>query len=144
MSADPPPATSRRKFLGASMAAATSQAPTDRPNIVLFYVDELRATALRLYNPDGVATPNLARLAARGVVFENAFTPYPLCMPARVSLWTGQYPHTHGSRHNQKPMAEGLPSMAGILRDAGYALGIFGTNHCFTSSPLERRVAVER
>jgi len=142
MSANLRPTSSRRDFLRSSLAAAAAQPRTDRPNIILFYVDELRATALRLYSPDGVATPNLARLAKRGVTFENAFTPYPLCMPARVSLWTGQYPHTHGSRHNQQPMAEGLPSLAGVLRDAGYMLGIFGKNHCFTASQLDRWFAV--
>src|SRR5262245_34879111 len=143
MSTDSHKASTRRSFLRSSLAAAAAQPRAGRPNIILFYVDELRATALRLYNnPDGVATPNLARLARHGIVFENAFTPYPLCQPARVSLWTGQYPHTHGSRHNQNPMAEGLPSMAGVLRDAGYTLGIFGKNHCFSERQLDRWFAV--
>ncbi len=140
--AGPTSASSRRSFLQSSLAAAGANARPDRPNIILFYVDELRVTALRLHNPDGVATPNLARLASRGVTFEHAFTPYPLCQPARVSLWTGQYPRTHGSRYNQKPMAEGLPSMAALLRDAGYTLGIFGKNHCFTPAQLERWFAI--
>jgi arylsulfatase A-like enzyme len=118
--------------------AAAAQPRRDRPNIIVFYVDELRATALRLHNPDGVATPNLARLAHRGVTFDHAFTPYPLCQPARVSLWSGQYPHTHGSRHNQNPMADRVPSMAAVLRDAGYTLGIFGKNHCFQPAQLDR------
>src|SRR5579864_232194 len=98
------PRPTRRDVCGMG-ALALSQGskpakPATRPNIVIFFVDELRATALRMYHPDGIETPNLARLATRGVTFNSAFTPHPLCMPARASLWTGQYSHTHGSRCN--------------------------------------------
>jgi arylsulfatase A-like enzyme len=130
---------SRRELCAAgAVAAAQGAAAVDRPNLVIFYVDELRATALRMYHPDGVDTPHLARLAARGVTFDHAFTAYPLCMPARASLWTGQYPHTNGSRCNQMPLGDDRPSMAAVLRDAGYRLGLFGKNHCFTPAQVER------
>ncbi len=136
------PTQTRRSFTGTLAAAAgLAQAPRRefRPNIVIVYIDELRASALRLYNRDGLEMPNLARLARRGVTFNQAFTPHPLCMPARVSLWTGQYTSTHGSRYNQRPFPDdGRPSMAGILKESGYRLGIFGKNHCFTEPQLAR------
>lgn len=131
----------RRELCGAGAFALAR--PPVRPNIVIVYVDELRATALKLYRPDGIETPNLARLASRGVLFQNAFTPHPLCVPARVSLWTGQYTHTHGSRCNQMFLRDDRETMAGILKSAGYRLGIFGKNHCFTPAQLERWFAAD-
>lgn len=128
----------RREFIGTGALAACGRAADERPNIVIYYVDELRATALRMHNPDGLATPNLERLAQRGVTFDNAFTPHPLCMPARSSLWTGQYTHTTGSRDNQHPLRDDRVTMSDILHKAGYALGIFGKNHCFTAPQLKR------
>lgn len=127
----------RRAFAGTLAAASVPGAQRDsRPNLIVFYVDELRATALRLYNSAGLEMPNLERLARRGVTFTQAVTPHPLCMPARVSLWTGQYSSTHGARCNQTPMPDDRPTMAGILKRAGYKLGIFGKNHCFTDAQL--------
>ena len=134
----------RREFCAVGPAAISQAAKAAiHPNLVIFYVDQLRATALKLYRPDGVETPNLARFAAQGVRFEQAFTPHPLCVPARVSLWTGQYPHTHGSRCNEMPLDDRRPSMAGILHDAGYRLGVFGKNHCFTAQQLDRWFAAD-
>ncbi len=130
---------SRRDFCFAGAAGLAQPAKVvGRPNVVVFYVDELRATALKMYRPDGVDAPNVARLAARGVTFDHNFTAHPLCMPARASLWTGQYSHTHGSRCNQMPLHDDRRSMAGILHDAGYRLGLFGKNHCFTPAQLDR------
>jgi arylsulfatase A-like enzyme len=135
---------SRRKFCFAGAAGLAQPAKAaGRPNIVIFYVDELRATALKMYRPDGVDTPHLARLAARGVTFEHSFTAHTLCMPARTSLWTGQYSHTHGSRCNQMPLRDDRPSMARVLHDAGYRLGLFGKNHCFTPAQRERWFAAD-
>src|SRR5438309_2066717 len=125
----------RRDFARASVAGAASgklrAAAAGRPNVILFYVDELRATALRLYHPDVLETENLSHLARHGVTFTHAFTPHPLCMPARASLWTGQYSRTHGSRCNQMPLGEDRVCMADLLHKSGYRLGIFGKNHCF-------------
>ncbi len=138
--------TTRRHFAGISAGALASAAGCSRgsrPNIVIFYADDLRATALDLYNRDAVAMPNLRRLAARGTVFDYSFTPHPLCCPARVSLWTGQYSVTHGSRHNQKLMSDDATNMAALFHEAGYSLGIFGKNHCFTSQQLAQWFAAD-
>src|SRR5579864_6369737 len=122
----------RREVCGMSALALAQGGKAARPNIIIFYVDELKATALRLYHPDGLETPNLARLASRGVLFNYAFTPHPLCMPARASFWTGQYSNTHGSRCNvlQDGSAAYLhddrDTMAEVLHSAGYRTGIFG------------------
>jgi choline-sulfatase len=73
----------------------------------------------------------MASLAEDGVLFEHAFTPHPLCVPARVSLWTSQFPHTHGARRNQTWMPAGATHAFQLWKQAGYHLGLIGKNHCF-------------
>ena len=70
--------------------------PEDRPNVLLIMSDQMKATASHIYGNRFCETPSLARLADEGVRFEHAFTPHPLCVPARVSLWTSQFPHNMG------------------------------------------------
>ena len=61
-----------------------------RPNIVLFLTDDHGAWANGCYGNHEVQTPNLERLAAKGARFANAFTPTPVCSPARACLLTGR------------------------------------------------------
>lgn len=103
----------------------------DKPNILLIQCDQLKATATGLYGQADCPTPHLARLAASGTRYDLAMTPHPLCVPARVSLWTGQYPHTHGSRRNQIFLQPGRPHAFRIWKQAGYRCGLIGKNHCF-------------
>ena len=105
------------------------------PHVVVITTDQQKATAIDLYGGP-VATPNLARIAARGLLYEQAHTPHPLCVPARVSLWTGRWPHSHGARTNEVAMPRGEAHFAAVLRAAGYRLGHFGKNHCFTAEDL--------
>ena len=64
------------------------------PNVVFILCDQMRATASHLYKTGSCPTKNLERMAREGVLFEHAFTPHPLCVPARVSLWTEEIrPH---------------------------------------------------
>ena len=70
------------------------------PNVVIILVDEQKANSLPLYGNPVVRTPNLERLAEGGVLFDQAYATCPLCVPARVSLMTGRYSHTTGSRTN--------------------------------------------
>jgi choline-sulfatase len=103
----------------------------DRPNLLVVMTDHQKATAIRMYSALGIETPNLERLAQRGVRFEGCYTPYPLCVPARVSFWTGRYPHQHGARTNEILMPPGERHFADILKEHGYRLALFGKNHCF-------------
>ena len=63
------------------------------PNIVLILFDWGRRDALGVYSDKDVSTPNMDRLAERGVRFDNAYSPATLCSPARASIMTGLYPH---------------------------------------------------
>ncbi len=80
------------------------------PNVVLILIDWGRRDALGIYSDKDVSTPNMDRLAERGVRFDNAYTPATLCSPARASIMTGLYPHAHGVR---KTMYE--PGITGNL-----------------------------
>ena len=105
---------------------------SNQPNILFIMTDQQKATASHLYGNTFCQTPSMERLANEGVLFEYAFTPHPLCVPARVSVWTGQYPHSHGSRRNETWMPPGAASHAFRLwKEAGYHCGLIGKNHCF-------------
>lgn len=93
--------------------------------------DQQKATASHLYGNRFCTTPNLQRLADEGVRYQYAITPHPLCMPARVSFWTGKYPHQHGSRRNETPLPPGATHAWQIWKAAGYTTGLIGKNHCF-------------
>ena len=58
----------------------------DRPNILVIMTDQQRATASHLYGNTFCQTPSMEHLAADGVLFENAITPHPLCVPARILI----------------------------------------------------------
>ncbi len=73
----------------------------------------------------------MQRLADEGVLYDHAVTPYPLCVPARISLWTGQWPHSHGGRRNETLMPAGATHAFQLWKEAGYHTGLIGKNHCF-------------
>lgn len=105
----------------------------DRPNVVVILADQMKATASHLYGNSFCETPALERMAADGIRYEHAFTPHPLCVPARNSLWTAKYSHAHGARRNETPMPNGVPHAMRVWKDAGFHVGLIGKNHCFAS-----------
>ena len=110
----------------------------DRPNVIIIMTDEQKATALPMYGNAVVRTPHLAQLAAEGARFEWAFATCPLCVPARVSLMTGRYAHTTGSRTNLFLMRPGERHLLDIFREHGYRTGLAGKNHCFRPEELAK------
>ena len=109
-----------------------------KPNLILIMCDQMKAKASDLYWNNACPTPSLRRLAGTGVLFENAYTPHPLCVPARVSLWTSQYAHTTGARRNETLMPAGKLHAFRLWKQEGYHTGLIGKNHCFAEvSDLE-------
>ena len=106
---------------------------TSRPNVLLFYVDDLRHDGLGVTGHPFVETPNIdQRIAGQGVNFRNSFVNCPLCSPSRASLMTGQYVATHGYSGNDGVNTvpdERLPIYQAVLRNAGYRTGLVGKWH---------------
>ena len=72
----------------------------EKPNIILLMTDQQRWDSLGCNGNKFVSTPNLNRLAAEGANCSNSFTPWPVCTPARATMWTGVYPHQHQVIYN--------------------------------------------
>jgi len=99
-----------------------------RPNIVMITPDEWRADALGCAGNSVVKTPCMDALAESGVLFRNAYTPAPMCVPARMSILTGQSPRVHGAMTNGLSPTDNV-SIAAILRENGYRTSAFGKMH---------------
>jgi choline-sulfatase len=103
---------------------------TGRPNIVVFMMDQLSALALPFAGADGPAkAPVMAKLAREGTVFENAYSPYPLCAPARFAFMAGQLPSQIGAYDNAAEFPASVPTFAHYLRKAGYYTCLAGKMH---------------
>ena len=101
----------------------------DRPNIVLVMADQLVPFLTGAYGNPHVMTPALDRLAAEGVRFDAAYTPYPLCSPARAALVTGRYASSLGCYDNASILPADEPTVAHYLTRAGYDTVLTGKMH---------------
>ena len=100
-----------------------------RPNILLIMTDQQRYDSLGCYGADWVRTPNLDRLAERGVLFENCYVNNPICTPSRAGLLTGKHLPGHGvyKLHDVLPDDEVL--LPKHLQNVGYTTALFGKLH---------------
>ncbi|HXJ43552.1 MAG TPA: sulfatase-like hydrolase/transferase, partial [Bryobacteraceae bacterium] len=124
----------RREFIGAAAAtAATASLAQNRsaqpPNVIVFFTDQQRWDSLGVYgNPMGI-TPNLDKMAAEGTMFQNAFTPQPVCAPARSSMQTGKYPTTTGVVRNGMVLKDDETTLPMLFAKRGYETGYIGKWH---------------
>ena len=101
-----------------------------RPNILLILSDQQRIDTVSAYGLNDICrTPNIDKLAERGVRFSNAFTPSAICSPARASLFTGLYPHKHGVMRNYECINEGVKCLTDYLDLTDYKYGYAGKWH---------------
>jgi arylsulfatase A-like enzyme len=138
-------------------AGREAKTPAPRPNVVFILADDLGGRDTALYGSTFYETPNLDRLARRGMAFTNAYAASPLCSPTRSSLMTGLWPARTGitrpSGHIEEVFLEKdvqthapanwkiidarsvtrlkleYVTLAETLRDAGYTTGHFGKWH---------------
>jgi len=95
-------------------------------NIVVITVDTLRADRLGCYGYRRIKTPQMDALASEGVLFEHAFTPTPITLPAHASIFTGTYPAAHGLRSNGTfALTESALTLAEVFKKEGYSTAAF-------------------
>lgn len=107
-----------------------------RPNILLITTDQQRYDSLGCNRNTVCRTPAIDSLAATGVRYERAHVQNVLCMPSRATIVTGQYPGTHGVWNNGVCLPRETPSVAYVLKDAGYATSHVGKMHFETTRPV--------
>ncbi|MBN1864921.1 MAG: sulfatase-like hydrolase/transferase [Victivallales bacterium] len=100
-----------------------------KPNIVYFFTDQQRWDTCGCYGQRMDITPNLDRMAAEGVRFENAFTCQPVCGPARACIQTGKWATEVGCHTNHRMLPINEPTIAKRLSAAGYEVGYIGKWH---------------
>ena len=83
---------------------------TTHPNILIFMVDQLSAFALKTYGGGICKTPNIDEFSENGIVFENAYCPYPLCAPSRFAMMSGQLPSRIGAFDNGAEFPASIPT----------------------------------
>jgi choline-sulfatase len=99
------------------------------PNVLILMTDQHRADWMTCAGSDQVPTPNLDRIAARGVRVENAYCPYPVCTASRMALMTGLYAHSTGAINNSDQLDWWYLTMAHHFSDHGYLTGLIGKMH---------------
>jgi arylsulfatase A-like enzyme len=123
-------------------AAALPPAPPSARNVLLIVWDTVRARNASLYGHARKTTPNLERLAGRGVQFRRAFATAPWTLPSHASLFTGRWPHELSA--GWKTALDGThPTLAGRLGALGYDTAGFVANldYCGRETGLARGFA---
>jgi len=137
-------ALSFRSLLSAGLFLLAAGLPVfskERPNIVLFFIDDMGWGDFSCFGNKDASTPNIDRMAAEGIRFEQFYVNSPICSSSRTAISTGQYPQrwkitsflSNRDHNNKRGMAQWLdpkaPMLARSLQQAGYATGHFGKWH---------------
>ena len=113
--------------------------PADSPNVLLIVLDTVRADHLSLYGYRRATSPTLARLAKRGIRFDEARATAPWTLPSHASMFTGRWPHELEVRW-LAPLRWNFPTLAEYLGSQGYATAGFVANtlYCSYDTGLDR------
>lgn len=118
---------------------ATTEPGPAAPNVVLVTIDTLRADRTGPYQLDSKATPNMAKLAAEGTLFEAAMSPMQMTRPSHYSLFTSLYPRDHGVVNNKISLEPEFETLAEVFAEHGYeTAGFVGVTLLGPRSGAER------
>ncbi len=112
-------------------------------NVLFIMCDQLRADYLGCSGHPWLRTPNIDRLAKRGVRFANAFVQSPVCGPSRMSFYTGRYVSSHGATWNRVPLSVRELTLGDYLRPAGIRVALAGKTHVMPDETGMARFAIE-
>lgn len=133
--------------IGCCMLPASSAQAAEKPNVVFFFIDDLGWSDLGFMGSRYYETPNIDRLAASGMVFDNAYANAPNCAPSRACLMSGKYTPRHGiftvgdpvrGNHkfrrlqptpNKTVLADDFVTVAEALKTNGYTTASMGKWH---------------
>ncbi|MET8867781.1 sulfatase-like hydrolase/transferase [Nonomuraea sp. NPDC004580] len=128
-----PAAVRERPFRAARLPERPS-----RPNILFIFADDLGWADLGCYGAPEIRTPHLDALAGQGVRFTHGYAASAVCSPTRLALYTGRYPGRLEAGLLEPIPGPGAgvglpvdhPTLASLLKQAGYATAMFGKWHC--------------
>ncbi len=112
-------------------------------NILFIMFDQLRWDYLSCYGHPHLHTPNIDKLAARGVRFDRAYIQSPICGSSRMSTYTGRYVHSHGASWNNIPLKVGEITLGDHLRKAGMGCWLVGKTHMAADAEGMARLGLE-
>ena len=122
-----------------SLLMVKGQAEETPPNIIFIISDQMRGDAMGITGNKNARTPNLDKLAENGVMMRNNFSNNPVCLPSRVSMFSGLYPHQTGILCNKskgdKLSFEG--SLSWYFKQADYQIAYVGKNHTYKNNAFE-------
>lgn len=123
------------------IALASPLAAAEKPNFIVVFIDDMGWADFSCFGNKDAETPNIDRMAAEGIRFEQFYVNSPICSPSRCALTTGQYPQrwkitsflNNRADNERRGMAQWLdpaaPTLARFLKQGGYATGHFGKWH---------------
>lgn len=114
-----------------------------KKNIIFYFSDQQRWDTCGCYGQPLDITPNLDRLAAEGVKFENAFSPQPVCGPCRALFQTGRYPTETGCFRNNVMLPQGIKTLGNYIEEAGYETAYIGKWHLASDGELEKPPVID-